>query len=556
MVFRLRGIALSSFEAAGVGMVYRVSDIKVDIDSDSGDISRYIGRRLAVAPGEIIKYTIIKKALDARKKDRLFFVYTVDVVLGKKAARSVARRKITGVTEREPEPEDIAFPVGVSSKGRPVVVGAGPAGIFAALTLARNGCRPLVFERGTDVDNRTGDVDNFWLNRVLNTESNVQFGEGGAGTFSDGKLTTRVNDRRVRYVLRDLVAAGAPEEILYLNKPHIGTDRLREVVKNLRYTLEAMGGEIYFGSLVTGLAVKEGRVRGVIINGESEFPAESVIMAIGHSARDTYQMLEQSGCLMEQKSFSIGLRVEHPQDKIDEAQYGSFAGHPRLGAADYQLVHKNKDLGRAAYTFCMCPGGRVVAAASEKNTVVTNGMSDYGRDTGTANSAVVVSVNPDDFENIHPLAGVEFQRKWEKAAYRVGGGNYNAPAQLVGDFLSGRDTGTLEEASWATYLPGLKPCDLHDCLPGYVTAMLEEALESFDRKINGFAMPGAVLTGVETRTSAPVRLVRDDSKQSVTIAGLYPTGEGAGYAGGIISAAVDGIRAAEAVMTISIQNKR
>lgn len=528
-------------------MFYRVTDIKVDIDADSEDISGHIARRLSVSREEVGDYTIVKKALDARKKNRLFFVYTVDVSLGKKSAASIARRKLSGVSMREPEPEPAVTPGKAPMTHRPVIVGAGPAGIFAALTLARNGFRPLVFERGMDVATRARDVEQFWLTRILDTESNVQFGEGGAGTFSDGKLTTRINDSRVRSVLRDFVAAGAPEEILYLNKPHIGTDKLRTVVKNLRLFLEEMGGEIYFGSRVTDLIIENAVVRGVVINGEREIPAGVVIMALGHSARDTYEMLEQVGCPVEQKAFSIGVRVEHPQLMIDEAQYGSFAGHPRLGAADYQLVHKSSNMERAAYTFCMCPGGRVVAAASEENTVVTNGMSDYARDTGVANSAVVVSVTPDDFGSLQPLAGVEFQRKWEKAAYKAGGGDYNAPAQLMEDFLTGRASNSLDEAPWATYLPGLQPGDLHECLPGYVTKMLEEAMESFDRKLKGFAMPQALLTGVETRTSAPVRLVRDENRQSVGIEGLFPVGEGAGYAGGIVSAAVDGIRVAEAV---------
>ncbi|WP_418791503.1 NAD(P)/FAD-dependent oxidoreductase [Phosphitispora sp. TUW77] len=528
--------------------MYRVTDIKVNIEADSEDISAHIARRLSVSPVEVGDYHIVKKALDARKKNRLFFVYTVDVSLGKKAAASIMRRKVSGVFLKEPEPEISVTPGKMAMSHRPVIVGAGPAGIFAALTLARNGFRPLVFERGMDVATRARDVERFWLTGILDAESNVQFGEGGAGTFSDGKLTTRINDSRVRSVLRDFVAAGAPEEIMYLNKPHIGTDKLRTVVKNLRLFMEKMGGEIYFGSKVTGLIIENDMVKGVVINGEREIFTDLVIMAVGHSARDTYEMLEEAGCPLDQKAFSIGVRVEHRQCMIDKAQYGSFAGHPRLGAADYQMVYKNSDLNRAAYTFCMCPGGRVVAAASEKNTVVTNGMSDYARDTGVANSAVVVSVTPDDFGSLQPLAGVEFQRKWEKAAYKAGGGDYIAPAQLMEDFLAGRPSNNLGENSWATYLPGLKPGDLHDCLPGYVTSMLEEAMESFNRKLKGFAASQAVLTGVETRTSAPVRLVRDADRQSVGLSGLYPAGEGAGYAGGIISAAVDGIRAAEAVI--------
>ncbi|MHB9094772.1 MAG: NAD(P)/FAD-dependent oxidoreductase [Eubacteriales bacterium] len=529
-------------------MVYRVTDIKVEIDRDPADLSGLIAKKLTVSPGEIRGYRTVKKALDARDKGRLCFVYTVDVELTLKGVKKLARRHSSGVTLREPEPDLELIPGNIPLESRPVIIGAGPAGIFAALALARYGYRPLIFERGQDVDTRAANVDEFWLNRLLDPESNVQFGEGGAGTFSDGKLTTRINDPQVRGVLEDFVRAGAPEEILFLHKPHIGTDRLRTVVKNLRLSLQDMGGEVIFGSRVTELLLESGRVTGVVINGQRQVPAKAVILAIGHSARDTYEMLEKSGCLVEQKAFSIGVRVEHPQGVIDSAQYGRYAGHPKLGAADYQLVYKNDEMERAAYTFCMCPGGSVVAAASEENTVVVNGMSDYARDTGVANSAVVVSVNPDDYMNTHPLAGVEYQRKWERAAFRAGGSNYNAPAQLAGDFLAGRASTSLDAAPWASYRPGLEPGDIHECLPGYVTSMLEEAIGAFDRKLKGFALPEAVLTGVETRTSAPVRLVRDSNGESVGIGGLYPAGEGAGYAGGIVSAAVDGIKAAEALI--------
>lgn len=527
-------------------MLFRLTNLKIDIDRSSALLSE-IARKLSVPVGDILEYNVIKKATDARKKERIFFVYTVDVKLSAKGSKMVSRRKIPGLTLREPDAEIMLVPGSESLQARPVIVGAGPAGIFAALTLAIHGYRPIVLERGSDVDSRTRDVEEFWQNRLLNTESNVQFGEGGAGTFSDGKLTTRINDVRIRHVLKEFVDAGAPEEILYLNKPHIGTDILRRVVKNLRIRLQELGGEIYFGSKVTDLIIEQGKLKGVIVNEGRQIPAEVLVLAVGHSARDTYEMLVKRGLQLEAKALSIGVRIEHPQDVIDTAQYGQFAGHPELGAADYQLVYKNSALDRAAYSFCMCPGGRVVAAASEENTVVTNGMSDFARDSGVANSAVVVSVNPDDF-GTGALAGMEFQRKIEKSAFDLGGRNYHAPAQLVGDFLAGRASGDLSDNPLSTYMPEVQGADLHQCLPGYVTKMLEEAIGDFDRKLKGFGMAEAVMTGVETRTSAPVRMPRNDERTASGFEGIYPAGEGAGYAGGIMSAAVDGIKAAEAII--------
>lgn len=564
-------------------MYYRVTNIRLDLEHKSSHLLQAAAAKMAVTPTDIEEYRIVRKALDARKKNHLFFVYTIDVLLSAKAAAKVGRRRLKDTTLYR-DPAETAFddapafltgapanesglgtPGGIPpAGGAPVIVGAGPAGIFAALTLAAAGYRPVVLERGRDVDTRTADIEEFWTNRVFKPDSNVQFGEGGAGTFSDGKLTTRINDGRVRQVLKAFVEAGAPEEIMYLSKPHIGTDILRKVVRNLRLKLESMGGRITFGARVSDLVVAGDKVEGLIINEKDELKARVVVLAIGHSARDTYNMLAQKPLRLESKAFSIGVRVEHPQGLIDESQYGSFAGHPALGAADYQLVYKNKDLDRAAYTFCMCPGGQVVAAASEEGMVVTNGMSDYSRDSGVANSAVVVSVGPEDFPGSGPLSGVEFQRTWEGRAFVLGGGNYNAPAQLMGDFLAGRVSASLNDAASGadsdydnegadpvvapTYRPGVTSADLHECLPDYVSTMLEEAFVDFDRRLRNFNYPQAVLTGVETRTSAPLRIVRLADLQAEGVAGLYPAGEGAGYAGGIVSAAVDGIRVAEAII--------
>lgn len=578
-------------------MYYRITNIRLDLDEKSSRLLQAAAAKLAVPPADIEEYRIVRKALDARKKNQLHFVYTIDVHLSLQAARKVARRRLKDVAPYREEAETAfadngpAFEAGVpapysrrpayggapgatSPENAPVVVGAGPAGIFAALTLAAYGFRPVVLERGQDVDTRAADIEDFWVGRVLKTDSNVQFGEGGAGTFSDGKLTTRINDPRVRRVLKAFVEAGAPEEILYLNKPHIGTDVLRTVVKNLRLKLESMGGRIFFGARVSDLLITGDKIQGLIINEQDELKTHLVVLAIGHSARDTYAMLAQKSLRLEPKAFSVGVRVEHPQALIDESQYGSFAGHPALGAADYQLVYKNEELDRAAYTFCMCPGGQVVAAASEEEMVVTNGMSNYARNSGVANSAVVVSVGPDDYPGSGAMAGVEFQRALERGAFALGGGNYNAPAQLMEDFLAGRASTSLggavtgpgyaadgrDDAAGSrhdaascravtpTYRPGVTPADLHECLPDYVSTMLEEAFIDFACRLRNFNYPQAVLTGVETRTSAPLRIVRLNDLQADGVKGLYPAGEGAGYAGGIVSAAVDGIRVAEALI--------
>ncbi|MHB8170728.1 MAG: NAD(P)/FAD-dependent oxidoreductase [Thermincolia bacterium] len=527
----------------------RLSNVSLTLEQDLQELPQAIARKLGTPVENIRSYRVVRQSVDARNKENIRFVYTVDVEVVKNPKGLLAKKRSNPhIKEVQPFRYEPPQP-GIEPLGRrPVVVGAGPAGIFAALTLARQGYRPLVLERGQDVDTRTKDVARFWSTGELDPESNVQFGEGGAGTFSDGKLTTRIDDSRVDLVLATLVEAGAPEEIQYLQKPHVGTDILRRVVANLRKELLALGGEVRFGAKVIGLAVEKGRIRGVAVNDGEVIETSVVVMATGHSARDTYKALDEAGVELQAKAFALGVRIEHPQGLIDQAQYGAMAGHPKLGAADYHLTYQNKEAGRAAYTFCMCPGGQVVAAASEAGRVVTNGMSDFSRASGVANSALVVSVEPKDFGSAHSLAGMDFQQHWEQRAYQAGGGGYKAPAQTVGDFLAGRPGSNLE--GLGTYRPGLTPVDLHGCLPTYVSDILEEAIVDMDRRLRGFNSAQAVLTGIETRTSAPVRIIRGEDRQALNIEGLYPAGEGAGYAGGIVSASVDGIKTAEKIISM------
>ncbi|AFS79447.1 FAD-dependent dehydrogenase domain-containing protein [Gottschalkia acidurici 9a] len=521
----------------------RISQIKLSIDENISKLKSKIEKKLRVKSEEIISYTIFKESIDARK-GTINFVYTVDVDV-------INEEKILKKNKDVSKTPDMSYKE-VSEgnellKHRPIIIGTGPAGLFAGLLLAQKGYLPILLERGKDVDKRTEDVNNFWSTRKLNPNSNVQFGEGGAGTFSDGKLTTRIKDLRCRKVLEEFVNADAPKEILYSYKPHIGTDILKKVVKNIRKTIEDLGGEIRFDSKVTNFLIKDNKVRGIEINNGEVLESDQVILAIGHSARDTYEVLYNNGVKIRQKPFSIGVRIEHPQSLINSTQYGQFATHPKLGAADYRLTYQASN-DRAAYTFCMCPGGSVVAASSEENMVVTNGMSEHARDKSNANSALLIQVNTEDFESDHPLAGIEFQRKWERKAFELGGSNYNAPVQLVGDFLLDRPSTSVGSVK-PSYLPDIKLASLRECLPSFVVDTMKEAIIEMDKKLNGFAMDDALLVGVETRSSAPIRIERDEySLESLNTAGIYPCGEGGGYAGGIISAAVDGIKVAEKII--------
>lgn len=521
----------------------RIPEIKLSLNEDENVLKKKIANKIHIQEEEIKSYRIFKKSIDARKKDNVHFVYTVDVEIEDEAP--ILKKYSNKGVIRTPELKYTFNYKAPKKPKRPVIVGLGPSGLFAGLILARVGLNPIIIERGKDVDSRTKDIELFWQSGKLNTNSNVQFGEGGAGTFSDGKLTTLIKDPRCRKVLEELVAAGAPEEILYKNKPHVGTDILRQVVKNIRNTIISLGGDIRFNSQVTDLLIEDNKVIAVKINGDEILECDRVLLALGHSARDTFDMLYNKGIEISQKSFSIGVRIEHPQDLINKNQYGRFASHEKLGAAEYKLSG-HFDNGRSAYTFCMCPGGVVVGASSEENMVVTNGMSYHARDKENANSALLVGITPEDFESNHPLAGVEFQRKWESLAFDVGGGNYHAPAQRVGDFLLNRQSQSYGDII-PSYTPGVKMTDLRKCLPDYVIDTIEIALPYFDKKIKGFASPDAIMTGVETRSSSPIRIERDESLQA-NISGIYPVGEGAGYAGGIISASVDGIKVAEEVV--------
>lgn len=527
-------------------MTVKINNINLGIDEPICDIKRKISKKLKISENSIRDLKILRESIDARKKDNIKFNYSVEVNI-QDEKRILSKIKDKDVfLEKDKNEEQFIFGKEKLS-ARPVVIGLGPAGLFAALVLAQNGYKPIVFERGEDVDSRTKTVEDFWNGRTdLNPESNVQFGEGGAGAFSDGKLTTRIKDKRCSYVLEELVKEGAPEELIYEAKPHVGTDILKNVVKNIREKIKSLGGEVHFNSKLDDILIKKGKIRSISIN-KNKIPCETLILAIGHSSRDTYEMLLSNNIFMEPKDFAIGVRIEHLREFINESQYGKFANHPRLKAASYNLTYQSQKLSRGVYSFCMCPGGVVVGAASEKGRLVTNGMSYHARNAENSNSALVVTVSEKDFEGNTPLKGMEFQRKYEKLAYELGGGNYIAPIQLLGDFMNDRKSNKLGAVK-PSYKPGYEFKELRNCLPSTVCDSIKEGVLKFDNKIKGYGMDDAILTGIETRTSAPVRISRNEKLESISAAGLYPTGEGAGFAGGIISAAVDGIKVAESIM--------
>jgi hypothetical protein len=536
----------------------RIQELKLPLGHPERALRQAVLKRLGVAEQNLISFTLFKRAYDARKTSAIQLIYTIDAEV-KDEAPVLKRLSKDKQIVRTP---DLTYRPPVQASGgmkRPVVVGMGPCGLFAGLLLAEMGFNPIILERGKIVRERTVDTFKFWRKGILNPGSNAQFGEGGAGTFSDGKLYSQIKDPRHlgRKVLTEFVEAGAPDEILYVSKPHIGTFRLVSMIEHMRGKIERLGGEIRFEHQVSDILLHERQgekqVAGVVLANGEAIETNHLVMALGHSARDTFEMLHRRGVFFEAKPFSIGVRIEHPQSIIDCARFGPSAGHPILGAADYKLAHHASN-GRSVYSFCMCPGGTVVAAASEDGRLVTNGMSQYSRRERNANAGIVVGVTPEDFPadaRANPLAGIAFQRHWEEKAFLAGGASWFAPCQLVGDFLKDKPSTVLGSVI-PSYKPGVTPTDLNLCLPEYATIAMREALQAFGRQIPGFSMEEAVMTGVETRTSSPVRMTRGADFQSLNVKGLYPSGEGAGYAGGILSAAVDGIKVAESLALAAV----
>ncbi len=542
--------------AATCQHMLRLNELKLPLDHSDQDLTDATAKALAVSVDDLASVTVFKRSYDARRKSNILLIYQLDIVVDTVLEQQLLERFANKPTLRKSPDTSYHFVAQATSdfpkpqQQRPIIIGFGPCGIVAALVLAQMGLKPIVLERGQDVRQRTQDTWGLWRKRKLNTESNVQFGEGGAGTFSDGKLYSQVKDKRHlgRKVLAEFVKAGAPEEIMFVSKPHIGTFKLVTMVENIRAEIVRLGGEIRFDQKVERIhrnGEEEGQVTGLTLQGGEELNSRHIVLAVGHSARDTFQMLLDEGVYIEPKPFSVGFRIEHPQSVIDHARFGDNAGHPILGAADYKLVHHCKN-GRSVYSFCMCPGGTVVAATSEEGRVVTNGMSQYSRNERNANSAIVVGIEPEKDYPEHVLAGIDLQRELEQLAFELGGEDYNAPAQLVGDFLRNKPSTELASVT-PSYKPGVTLGDLSKALPTFAVAALREAIPEFDKQITGFAMDDAVLTGIETRTSSPICIKRGKDFQNLNTRGLYPAGEGAGYAGGILSAGIDGIKVAEAL---------
>ena len=541
--------------SSGILFMLRLTDIQLPLDHPESAIRSAILAKLGITEDALLSFDVFRRSYDARKKTAINLIYTLDVVTDRDEELLKQFHGDKNVTRTPDTNYKFVTHANNQNFSRPVVIGTGPCGLFAGLLLAQMGFRPIILERGKAVRERTQDTWGLWRKRELKAESNVQFGEGGAGTFSDGKLYSQIKDPKHygRKVLTEFVKAGAPEEIMYVSKPHIGTFRLVKMVESMRANIIELGGEVRFSQKVVDILREDGHIRGISLESGEQIETNHVVLAIGHSARDTFEMLYKRGVYIEAKPFSVGFRVEHPQSVIDKCRFGPNAGNPILGAADYKLVHHAKN-GRSVYSFCMCPGGTVVAATSEPNRIVTNGMSQYSRNERNANSAIVVGISPEDYPG-HPLAGIPFQRALESHAYILGGSNYNAPGQLVGDFIANRPSTKLGLVE-PSYKPGVQLGDLNSALPEYAITAIREALPAFEKQIRGFAMHDAILTGVETRTSSPIRIKRNDHDlQSLNTRGLFPAGEGAGYAGGILSAAVDGIRVAEQVALSITQNK-
>lgn len=525
----------------------RLTEIRLPLTHEEGELREAIAQKLRIPAQQVLSFTLFKRGYDARKKSNIQLIYTVDVEVGNEADLLATFSDEPHVRVTPDMEYKFVGQAPAELTERPIVIGFGPCGLFAGLVLAQMGFKPIIVERGKEVRERTKDTFGFWRKRTLNPESNVQFGEGGAGTFSDGKLYSQVKDPHFygRKVITEFVAAGAPEEIMYVSKPHIGTFKLVTMIEKMRANIIELGGEIRFSTRVDDIHQQDGKITGVTLSNGEVLHSGHVVLAVGHSARDTFEMLYQRGVYMEAKPFSVGFRIEHKQAMIDEARFGPSAGHPILGAADYKLVHHCKN-GRTVYSFCMCPGGTVVAATSEAGRVVTNGMSQYSRAERNANSAIVVGIDPERDYPGDPLAGIRFQRELESGAYQLGGANYDAPAQTIGDFLAGREPNALGDVE-PSFTPGIKLTDLSKALPAFAIEAIREAIPAFDRQIKGFASDDGLLTGVETRTSSPICIKRGKDFQSINLQGFYPAGEGAGYAGGILSAGIDGIKAAEAV---------